>query len=282
MVHITAGAIVLALMGASVLDPASIVRDSPAAAVWWAGPVIGAFNLIPVMPLDGGNVVTSLLDVVIPGRARPFMLYVSVAVTVAAAVFFAISDEFRGFLVFLGLLLVMQLQSLFEERARHAASPFDKALAAAQDGDDKRATNILVKGLRRPGPAPVTPQTLDDSGTRHLLRLLPRPLPFGDPWNEYVLANLLIRTGDHQEAARYAAESYGRQADPMMAATVARAAAALGDDETAVAWLRAAAETGPSSNGLATVIDQAPELAAVRSRPEIVELRRVLPARPGA
>ena len=54
--------------------------------MWWAGPAIGAFNLLPVLPLDGGNVVTSLLDRVLPGRARPLMLYASVAVSVVAAV----------------------------------------------------------------------------------------------------------------------------------------------------------------------------------------------------
>ena len=49
---------------------------------------------------------------------------------------------------------------------------------------------------------------------------------------------------------------------PLIAATVARAAGALGDNDTAAAWLRAAADVGTSHDGLATVIDQAPELAA--------------------
>ena len=44
----------------------------------------------------------------------------------------------------------------------------------------------------------------------------------------------------------------------------------------AVAWLRAAADVGTSDDGLATVIDQAPELAAVRAHPDVQAIRRSL------
>ncbi|MET0577889.1 MAG: hypothetical protein ABW122_04470, partial [Ilumatobacteraceae bacterium] len=101
--HITAG---IAVLYAMVIDPFdAFSRDSTEAsrAVWWAGPAIGAFNLIPVLPLDGGNVVTSLLDWLVPGRARGFMVGASVVVTIGGAVAFAFSPELRGFVVFLGL-----------------------------------------------------------------------------------------------------------------------------------------------------------------------------------
>lgn len=275
--HISAGLLVLVAMGIDPLEAASRGSTAAAAAVWWAGPVIGAFNLIPVLPLDGGNVVTSLLDRILPGRARPLMVYASVALTVTAAVALAMTAEFRGFVVFLGLLLVMQLQLLFEERARHATSPFDKSMAALRDGDEGRARRLATNGLRRPGATLVAPQTLDGPDLRQLLAVLPRPLPFGDPWNEYVLTNLLLRAGDHREAATYGAESYARQPQPLLAAAIARAAGALGDADTAVAWLRAAAGAdAATANGLATVIDQAPELAAVRHRPDVVALRESL------
>ncbi len=278
--HIAAGLAVLALMGVNPLEPASRVGSPAAAAVWWAGVAIGAFNLIPVLPLDGGNVVASLLDRFLPGRARPIMVYGSVVVTIATAIVFALDVQMRGFVVFLGLLLVMQLQTLFDERARHAASPFDVAAAALRDGDEERAGRVVANALRRPGSAPVLPQSLDDTTIRQLVDVLPRPLPSGDPWNEYILANLLVRAGRFEEAARYAADSYGRQPRTLIAATVARAAAALGDETTAVAWLRAAADVGTSTDGLATVIDQAPELAAIRRRPDVIALRRSLAPSP--
>jgi Zn-dependent protease len=278
--HIAAGVIVLVLMGANPLDEASWQQSPATQAVWWAGPAIGLFNLLPVLPLDGGNVVTSLLERVAPGRARRFMLYASVVLTVAAALWLVVVADRRTFTVFLGLILLMQLQLVFDDRSRHAVSPFDKALAALRAGDADRATRILVNGLRRPGSTRTVPRAVDDDGARQLLGLLPRPLPWGDPFNEYVLANLLIRTGQWDEAARYGAECYARQPRPLLAATVARAAGALGDDDTAAAWLRAAADAGTSGgsspDGLATVIDHAPELARVRHRPDVVAIRRSL------
>jgi len=278
LTHIAAGFAVLFAMGVDPLDPLSRGSTPAAAAVWWAGPAIGAFNLIPVLPLDGGNVVTSALDRVLPGRARTVMLYASVAISVVAAVLMAFSPQWRTTVVFIGFLLVLQLQSLFEHRAHTARSPFDVAAAALDDGDTVRARRALVNGLRRPSPAPLVPRPFDADMATRLVAALPRPLPFGDPWNEYVLAGLLIRAGQFDEGARYAAESYARQPRTLIAATVARAAGALGDETTAVAWLRAAADAGTSSDGLATIIDQAPELTAIRDRPDVVAIRSSLTA----
>ncbi len=273
LTHIVAGVAVLLAMGVDPLDPVSRGSSPAAAAVWWAGPAIGAFNLIPVLPLDGGNIVTSLLDRLVPGRGRPIMVYASVAATAATIVLVALSEQWRGLVAFLGLILVMQLQLLFDERSRHATSPFDRALAAAARGDADRARKILVKGISRPSANPVVPQQVDAAGARLLVSLVPRPLPDGDPWNEYVLTMLLLRAGAFDEAARYGAASYAREPRPMLAVTIARAAAALGDEATAVAWLRAATDLGTLSSNVAAAIDQAPELAAVRRRPDVAELR---------
>jgi Zn-dependent protease len=278
VVHITAGLAVLALMGVNPLDEASWQRSAATQAIWWAGPAIGLFNLLPLLPLDGGNVVTSLVEQVVPGRGRRIMIYVSLAITVAAAVWYVTASDRRGFTVLIGLLLLMQLQLVFDDRARHAESPFDKALIALRAGDTEKARRVMVSGLERRGGQAVVPRTLDDAGTRQLVVLLPRPLPYGDPFNEYVLGNLLLRTGAYDEAARYAAESYGREPRPLTAATVARAAGALGDDDTAVRWLRAAAGSATAPDGLANVIDHAPELANIRQRADVMALRRSLDA----
>ena len=193
--HIVVSLGVLLAMGVDPFDPYSRGSSPAATAVWWAGPAIGAFNLLPVLPLDGGNVVTSLLDRVLPGRARPLMLYASVAVSVVAAVVCALSPGWRGMVVFIGFLLIMQLQSLFAHRARHARSPFDVAVDALDDGDAERARRVLVNGLRRPAAVPLVPHPMSDEAAARLVDLLPRPLPDGDPWNEYVLANLLRAGG---------------------------------------------------------------------------------------
>ncbi|MBA3605336.1 MAG: hypothetical protein H0W46_05055, partial [Acidimicrobiia bacterium] len=256
--HIVAGSLVLVAMGASPLVQPDY-GDHAAYAVWWAGPVIGAFNLLPLVPLDGGNIVSTALDRVLPGRAERVVLIASIVVTIGAGVWLAVVEHTRGFVVFVGLLLIMQLSSLESDRNRRAVSPFDRASEALRAGDERRARRVLVNGLRRPSAAPVVPGPLSDDDAGTLVALLPEPLPMGDPWNEYVLANLLVRTGRLEDAARYAADSYVRQPRTLIAATVARAAAGLGDEDTAVAWLRAAADVATADDGLAQVIDGAPE-----------------------
>ena len=251
--------------------PAGGARPA-ATAVWWAGPAIGAFNLIPVLPLDGGNVVTSVLDRFLPGRARSVMVYVSLALT---------ADGGRG-----------RRHQRRAARLRVLPRPAPRDAAAAAVRRPRASRHVAVRqghgraaqrrrgpgparspptGLRRQSATPVVPQTLDGPGLRQLLAVLPRPLPYGDPWNEYVLTNLLVGAGEHREAAEYGAASYARQPQPLLAATIARAAGALGDADTAVAWLRAAADSGASRHSLATIIDQAPELSR---RPHPTRRRR--------
>lgn len=267
--HIVAGSLVLAVMG---YGPFAIPDDAAAQAIWWAGPVIGLFNLIPVLPLDGGNVVTTALERVLPARhAHRVMLYVSIAVTGAVAVSTALSERTRTLTVFIGFLLVLQLQSLFAERDATAESPIDRARRALAQGDDTRAQQILVRSMRRPAPA-AAPMPMTAQEARALAALLPRPLPTGEPSQEYVLASLLLSAGVYDEAAHYAADAYGRTDQPVMATVVARAAAALGDEATAIAWLRTAAQHRPGPL-LARVLDGAPELARLRDRPEVAALR---------
>ena len=275
LTHITAGLLVLLALGVNPLVAAERGSTDAAAAVWWAGVAIGAFNLIPVLPLDGGNVVTSVLDRFLPGRARGAMMYASLVLTVGGAVVLALTG-YRGLTVFLAVLLMMQLQMIFEEREDNAVSPFDDAAAALRDGDEAKAVRIVAKAMRREGARPLVPAPLPDDELQRLLAALPRPLPTGDAWNEYVLTNLLVHGGRHREAAEYGAASYARTPQPLLAATIARAAGGLGDEATAINWLRAAVDSGASPEGIAAVIDRAPELATVRRRPDVVAMRRSL------
>ena len=178
--HIAAGFAVLFVMGVNPLVATERGETPASAAVWWAGVAIGAFNLIPVLPLDGGNVVTSLLETVAPGRARHFMMYASVAVTAGAAVAFAFSTELRGLVVFLGFLILMQLQAVFEERERTAVSIFDRGAAAVDAGDRDKAARIVSRGMRRPTRTALVPDVADER-LRRLLAALPRPLPTRRP-----------------------------------------------------------------------------------------------------
>src|SRR5690606_40746721 len=68
--HIVVSLGVLVAMGVNPLSFDSI-RDAgdAAAALWWAGPMIGVMNLIPVLPLDGGHLALTGLERFQIGRA---------------------------------------------------------------------------------------------------------------------------------------------------------------------------------------------------------------------
>ena len=93
--------------------------------------------------------------------------------------------------------------------------------------------------MRRPTDRHLVPKELTaapDDALRRVVAAMPRPLPLGEPWNEYVLTNLLIAYGSAHEAAEYAAASYAAHPAGLSACGVARAAASLGDAATAAAW----------------------------------------------
>jgi Zn-dependent protease len=276
-VHIAVSVAVLLALGTNPLEPESITRDPAAAAIWWAGPLIGSLNLIPVLPLDGGNIVTYGLDRIVPGRGRHLMVYFSIGVTLAGALLLVITG-YRGFILFIGFLLITQLQLLNTVRPQKpTASAWSIAADAMYAGRDAKARRVLVGALTHPQPRPSnTRTTLDPATATQLIDLLPRPLPHGDVGNEYVLSRLLLETRRFDEAAHYAAGAFGRHPEALTATLVARSAAALGDNATAIAWLRAAAEAGSAPEGVAVTIDGAPELASLRSHPDVVAIRRSL------
>lgn len=276
LTHIAVSVGVLAAMGVNPLDRDSVTATPEGYAVWWAGPVIGAFNLIPVLPLDGGNVVETMLDRIIPGRAHRVMVYGSVAVTVGVLIAQAFVERLQIVSpIFIGFILIMQLAGLFAERRASAVSPFDAAAAALRDRQRDRAAKILVRGLSRPSQHRLVPNVMHGDNVhelRSLVDVLPRPLPSGEPWNEYLLATILVRIGRAREAAEYAAASYAEEPNPLAACSVARAAAALGDNDTATAWLRAALDAGIPQQQLHQLVTGDPVFAPLRARPDVLSL----------
>lgn len=276
-VQIAVSVAVLLALGASPLERPSYSAEPALLAIWWAGPVIGLFNLVPILPLDGGHIVTNALDRIAPDRAERFMIWFSLAVTGAFTVLAFTNDRYRGFVLVIGFLLVTQLQLLGS--TKEIASPWHDADDALLAGKPAKARRILVSALSHHRPdRPPQPVTLTPDRVAALIDLLPDPLPAGDPWNEYVLANQLMRIGRFEDAAHYAADGFARHPHTLAAATVARAAGALGDQATAIGWLRTAAEAGTSPAGLASIIDSSPELIGIRQHPDVIAIRRDIAA----
>jgi Zn-dependent protease len=276
-VEISIGLAVLLAMGVNPLDRDSISQSPATQAIWWAGPVLALLNLIPVLPLDGGHIAAVGLDRLLPGRSHKLMLYFSLAVTSAGAVYMVASSR-RGFVFFIGFLMITQIQMLQAGRPRSAAaSPWALASKALDAGKPHKARRTLVAALSHEQPSDVPGDlSLDPERATALIDLLPRPLPFGNLANEYVLANLLVMTGRYDDAAHYAAATYERVPNTLSATIVARCAAALGDQSTAIGWLRTAATIATSPGGLATTIDRAPELADLRHHPDVAAIRASL------
>ena len=306
-VQIVLGVIVLAAMRVNPLDIDQVRTSASSLAVWWAGPILGLINLAPILPLDGGNIVMSGVDLFLPGRSRIVMIYFSIAVTAGAIIIIGRKDPSR--VIFFIFPLVVQIQMLQHRHTQQAldehgswqqwatsaerdawttgkpgrfppgmvASPWFRAAELARNGKFEEAHLILLSDFdKTESPNWLPPDAATEHELQALIELMPQPLPIGNSYSEYVLASVLARIGQFDVAGRYAAESYGRSPGTMPAVIVAQCAAALGDDELAVKWLRAGFSSGTNLAGLAEAIDRRSEFARLRVRPDVMTLRHDL------
>ena len=123
--QISLGCVVLIALGVNPLDHDQFAADYWSFAIWWAGPAIGAFNLIPVLPLDGGTIAAEVIDFFAPGRGRTLMIKLSPPLTALGFVAMVFNDDLRPLAAFAAILLVLQLQTMSASAShtpdRHAA-----------------------------------------------------------------------------------------------------------------------------------------------------------------
>jgi hypothetical protein len=265
-----------------------------------AGPLIGLFNLIPILPFDGGNILEQLVDAITPKHSRRIMIGFTIVVCVTAIVAMAFNPQLRGLIIFIVFPLLAVAQMITADKTKATETNAKQVLARAEalawatgdvghfpagtvpspwfrasqqlaGGHSVVAGQLLAEEMRRPSEAMWWPPDAAPLRTlAELVQLLPRPLPHGRPFDDFVLSGVLLRLGEYTDAATFAAESYGNGRQAMLAVHVARAAAALGDRSTAIAWLRAAATTAPSQS-LQVAIDSAPEFATLRDDPAFAD-----------
>lgn len=300
---------VLAAMGVNPLSVDSARQSDAAAAIWWAGPVIGLMNLIPVLPLDGGHLAQTGLEVILGDRAFRVMAIASLTLTVGAAIFM-FSTGRGDFGIFIAFLLMSQWQLVqitspkrsgqAQQRVHDAESaawltgqpgmlepgqrlsPWYQAHRALAKGDEPGATRIIVDDLSSTSEARWA---LSPAANRQQLRaivdVLPDDLPVGNPYSGRVLAELMLAVGYPQRAGIYAVSAYAQHRTSTLATTVARAAAAMGDDVNALLWLEAANDAAETEHQiyrelLERVMDTAPEFASVRNSPSFTALRTTI------
>ena len=210
-VQILLGVIGLWLTGANALGPNGGWTDVQRA-LWFAGPMIGVLNLIPVLPFDGGNIAEAGLEALLPAHtARTVMIYASLAITGTAAVLLLLSPRWRTFGVFAMVPLIGQLQMLGQLRAgthqrvqrpvdsaslfaageaaawrdhsldRFVAgqlpSPWYRAHQQLTQGHPDVARQLLLADFAEPATSPGCPARRPVADRAHLQRVRPRLRP---------------------------------------------------------------------------------------------------------
>jgi Zn-dependent protease len=304
--QIAVSLVILLAMGVNPLSLDSVGRSDASAAIWWAGPAIGAMNLIPVLPLDGGHLAQTGLEVFVGRRAMRVMAIASVVITVGAAVtMYAIG--WTGFVIFIAFLLINQIQILQATSRRpgraidrsvdvetaawetgrpgvlepgQRLSPWFEAHRAVLQGDPGGAMGVVLADLRSPKPGRwIPPVAATREQLAAVVATLPHDLPpAGNEYSARVLAEVLLATGQPQRAGDYAAATFATHRSSTLATVVARASATLGDDDNAIRWLGAASQAamGESEHHrrlLARTMDTSPEFARLRSNGTFVALR---------
>ena len=118
LVQVGTAMVVLLATGTNPFDRASIVRTDLGVSVWWAGVALGVLNLVPLLPLDGGAIVASIVDSFAPETGRVWVLRASMVVTAAIAAV-AIMYDYTGLVPLLVFMLVVQYQTLVAPARLH-------------------------------------------------------------------------------------------------------------------------------------------------------------------
>lgn len=222
-------------------------------------------NLLPIVPLDGGQIVSAILDRFFGMRGQRWARLISVIVACALV---AIAVAFRQFLlVFLVAMLAIenyrawQMESHWSEglrdqaRARPRAEPtkesepldaqLREAWGALEDGDAKRVRRIaetLVARARTDDERYEVAHLLawgrvltgDPEGAAQALRLLPR----GKLPDALLEGSILLDVGRRREAVRPLAEAIVDRPDDFVATRLARAASGSARYDEVEALLR--------------------------------------------
>ena len=129
----------LAAFGFNPFSRSDISSSEIAAAVWWAGIALGAINLIPLLPLDGGAVVGEIAERLLPHRGRRYVLQASFGITVVIAAATLIYGLIGLLPLFLFMLMMQWQQLTMARQLKHA---FQHSLLVS-DGNPQMDAAIL-------------------------------------------------------------------------------------------------------------------------------------------
>jgi len=309
LTQIILGVLVLIAIGVNPFDHQQFAADYATLAIWWAGPIIGVFNLIPVLPLDGGNIASEAIDYFVPGRGRSLMGVISIPLTAGAFAFMLIDPNLRPMAAFAGLLLVLQVQIRAAERAadrvafppsRHPAaiaedlswrtgrahvphdpfvlSPWWESHARALAGNPEPGIPVLADLRTTTAEQKVwwPPVAASVDQLEVVVSRLPRPLPLPTSTtpsrSALSLLDVLRRTKHFDDAITYGTSLYSVQPSADVAIELARCLVHVDQPDLAVKWLATAARQPESYDHLRLVIGFLPEFQLLSERRDFQDL----------
>jgi Zn-dependent protease len=271
--EIVSGLIVLLAMGANLASWDSMRTGSYRFTVLWFGPILGLANLIPILPLDGGNIVSLGFEKLNPKEGRRYFQMVSLGLSICIALYgLANSQGLGGLSVFVlpGIMLTLMnfaaLQQMNaarslsttpaaalagEDRAWQTGdlstypagvtpSPWILAASAAAKNDEGDARRIILDSLTRPTGYWQLSDNAQHDVLLYLVDLVDEPVPVDNLHGARTYHHVLHRLGYLQRASQYGARVYALHNDAFTAHQIATELALLGHHDHAMAWLRTA------------------------------------------
>src|SRR4051812_21390485 len=225
--------------------PGWIIAVTAEVCVFWT-----LFNLLPILPLDGGQMMLAVLEGVRRKRSEALASWISLGVILVVAAFLTI---WRGpqplTLLWLGLFAFQNYQ-----RARAASAPAAEPQApgapredALERADIATATETARDALRRRD---------FDAALAAAVRLEGGGGPLRQAAALRLRAGIELARGDNESAAMFAGQSFSIWQSADAAVVAARANLRAGAEDRARNWLRRALEAGAAE-------------AAVRADPEL-------------
>ena len=245
------GAGAWALLRAIPPDPGSvsawIMGEMIRVSVIWA-----VFNLLPILPLDGGNMMLAFLEGVRGKPSVPLASIISLVVAVGIALLYTLEFGFDPFLLlWFGL---FGLQNLQRARAARGEAPAVAQPPAAEDATERADVAAATEEARS------ALQRRDfESALAAAARLEEAGGPFRQAAALRLRAGIELARGDNHAAALYAGQSYSIWQSPDAAVVAARANLRAGAEDRARNWLRRALEAGAP----ASAVRSDPELGAL-------------------
>jgi stage IV sporulation protein FB len=216
----------------------------------WVSVVWAAFNLLPILPLDGGNMMLAFLEGVRrkPSLAAASWISVGFAVAVGAGMTWAFGPD-PFLLLFLALFALQNFQ-----RARLAREADRAPVAAAAPLEDATERADVAAATEDARGALLRRDF--DAALASVVRLESAGGPFRQAAALRLRAGIELSRGDNESAALFAGQSFSIWQSADAAVVAARANLRAGAEDRARNWLRRAMEAGAPA-------------AAVRSDPEL-------------